>query len=413
MQSFVSPNTAYETSHHSTVSSSRGIPTIKHTPPNPGHVELGSTISDEERYILSELSIASFLDDFYIPEFKQQILSLGVDDSISAEMESLRSRYKSLSSTTMKPQVAKNTLRQSVDFELDSPSSFLHSSISSGSTFATSPPDKQDLQEMLSYNIKTNDFIPIEQPMNLEYSINPFSEIETHISTHSSPNLYPEFQSDSKMSLIPTETLDFDVPVLASQINNSQDDSYSSDEQDTKYADDDDEDDDEKEEGEGEIEEDDDDIVYNNYISEYDEEDEEDDKNVVPGADTSNKDQKPSGKSKPRLRARYKCTFDGCKYNGSFQSKDYLRRHIREQHTHKREHRCTGAGGWGCQRVFKRPYQLINHWKGVRSLRKCSVPERLLGEHGIKKSASIINDSRPRKRRSVDKTKIEAVSLKV
>lgn len=82
----------------------------------------------------------------------------------------------------------------------------------------------------------------------------------------------------------------------------------------------------------------------------------------------------------------YRCTHPNCRYKGTFLSKDYLRRHVREQHRRAREHVCRGhlSNGttWGCNKKFSRPYQLVNHWKGQRSLRRCGVPEEELRKAG-------------------------------
>lgn len=90
-----------------------------------------------------------------------------------------------------------------------------------------------------------------------------------------------------------------------------------------------------------------------------------------------------------RDRNRCRCTYKGCTYKGTFLSKDYLRRHIREQHKHSRGHYCQGhnADGttWGCRKRFNRPYQLVNHWRGQRSLKKCGVPDSELKKYGIKR----------------------------
>ncbi|KAG7700252.1 hypothetical protein KL930_000940 [Ogataea haglerorum] len=84
---------------------------------------------------------------------------------------------------------------------------------------------------------------------------------------------------------------------------------------------------------------------------------------------------------------KFKCTYPGCKYKGTFLSKDYLRRHIREQHRKTKLHACEGRNKddtvWGCSKKFSRPYQLINHWRGQRSLKKCGVPAEELMRYGI------------------------------
>ncbi|KAH3662023.1 hypothetical protein OGAPHI_006204 [Ogataea philodendri] len=86
-------------------------------------------------------------------------------------------------------------------------------------------------------------------------------------------------------------------------------------------------------------------------------------------------------------RNKFKCTFPNCKYKGTFLSKDYLRRHIREQHRKTKLHACEGRNKddtvWGCSKKFSRPYQLINHWRGQRSLKKCGVPTEELIRYGI------------------------------
>ena len=82
-----------------------------------------------------------------------------------------------------------------------------------------------------------------------------------------------------------------------------------------------------------------------------------------------------------------KCHYQGCRYKGTFLSKDYLRRHIREQHKRSREHICSGYNEngikWGCNKTFSRPYQLVNHWRGQRSLKRCSVPVMKLKKAGV------------------------------
>lgn len=100
------------------------------------------------------------------------------------------------------------------------------------------------------------------------------------------------------------------------------------------------------------------------------------------------------------------CPFDNCKYKGSFQSIDYLRRHIKEQHqlNNNKVHKCFGLNEedgsyWGCNHVFKRPYQLINHWKGRRSLKGCQVPDSLLNKHGIVRDLKELSKKKRRKRR--------------
>ncbi|AWU73772.1 uncharacterized protein C5L36_0A03720 [Pichia kudriavzevii] len=86
-------------------------------------------------------------------------------------------------------------------------------------------------------------------------------------------------------------------------------------------------------------------------------------------------------------KLKYKCNYPGCRYKGTFLSKDYIRRHIREQHKREREHVCQGfhSNGemWGCNKRFSRPYQLINHWRGQRSLKRCGVPESELRRCGV------------------------------
>ncbi|VEU20211.1 DEKNAAC101049 [Brettanomyces naardenensis] len=86
-------------------------------------------------------------------------------------------------------------------------------------------------------------------------------------------------------------------------------------------------------------------------------------------------------------KVRCQCPYKGCSYKGTFMSKDYLRRHIREQHRHSRGHVCLGinpdGSSWGCRKRFNRPYQLVNHWRGQRSLRKCGVPDTELVKYGI------------------------------
>ncbi|ODV82613.1 hypothetical protein CANARDRAFT_204906 [[Candida] arabinofermentans NRRL YB-2248] len=88
---------------------------------------------------------------------------------------------------------------------------------------------------------------------------------------------------------------------------------------------------------------------------------------------------------------KFKCNYPRCKYEGTFLSKDYLRRHIREQHRRSKTHSCDGilktgekAGmPWGCGKKFNRPYQLVNHWRGQRSLKRCGVPQEELVRYGI------------------------------
>ena len=86
-------------------------------------------------------------------------------------------------------------------------------------------------------------------------------------------------------------------------------------------------------------------------------------------------------------KVRFKCNYKGCHYKGTFLSKDYLRRHIREQHRRSKEHICMGyhSNGvrWGCNKKFSRPYQLVNHWRGQRSLKRCGVPRDELSKNGI------------------------------
>ncbi|GMF79253.1 unnamed protein product [[Candida] boidinii] len=82
------------------------------------------------------------------------------------------------------------------------------------------------------------------------------------------------------------------------------------------------------------------------------------------------------------------CPYSDCKYKSSFSSKDYLRRHIKEQHKKCPVHHCCGVDPltgkkWGCGKGFKRPYQLVNHWKGARSLGKCQLPENQLKKYNI------------------------------
>lgn len=86
-------------------------------------------------------------------------------------------------------------------------------------------------------------------------------------------------------------------------------------------------------------------------------------------------------------KVKYKCNYPGCHYKGTFLSKDYLRRHIREQHRRSKDHICSGyhpnGQKWGCNKKFSRPYQLVNHWRGQRSLKRCGVPETELRKYGI------------------------------
>lgn len=76
------------------------------------------------------------------------------------------------------------------------------------------------------------------------------------------------------------------------------------------------------------------------------------------------------------------CPIKSCPYQGMFKTCDYLKRHIREQHgKNARLYYCHGNGvedKWGCGKGFKRLYQLHNHWKGPRSLKKCNVPKNIL-----------------------------------
>ncbi|GMM27380.1 hypothetical protein DAMA08_000960 [Martiniozyma asiatica (nom. inval.)] len=85
--------------------------------------------------------------------------------------------------------------------------------------------------------------------------------------------------------------------------------------------------------------------------------------------------------------SKYQCDYPGCKYAGFFLSKDYLRRHVREQHKKTRRHICYGVNPdgttWGCNKRFNRPYQLVNHWKGQRSLKRCGVVKSELVKAGI------------------------------
>ncbi|GMM31133.1 hypothetical protein DAMA08_038780 [Martiniozyma asiatica (nom. inval.)] len=101
------------------------------------------------------------------------------------------------------------------------------------------------------------------------------------------------------------------------------------------------------------------------------------------------------------------CPYPDCKYMGTFQTADYLRRHIKEQHIQQsnRSHICGGINEetgveWGCGKVFKRPYQLVNHWKGRRSLKKCNVPDLILLEHEIVRDLNVLNQKLKRKRRT-------------
>jgi hypothetical protein len=86
-------------------------------------------------------------------------------------------------------------------------------------------------------------------------------------------------------------------------------------------------------------------------------------------------------------KIKFKCNYPDCRYKGEFLSRDYLRRHIREQHKRSREHVCLGykSNGekWGCNKKFSRPYQLVNHWRGQRSLKRCGVPEYELRKNGV------------------------------
>ncbi|GMF57358.1 unnamed protein product [[Candida] boidinii] len=86
--------------------------------------------------------------------------------------------------------------------------------------------------------------------------------------------------------------------------------------------------------------------------------------------------------------AKLICPYSDCKYKSAFSSKDYLRRHIKEQHKKRQVHYCCGIDPetgkkWGCGKGFKRPYQLVNHWKGARSLGKCQLPEYQLKKYNI------------------------------
>lgn len=79
-------------------------------------------------------------------------------------------------------------------------------------------------------------------------------------------------------------------------------------------------------------------------------------------------------------KIRIACPVPACQYQKLFKTMDYLKRHIKEQHgMASKMHYCSGIDEithekWGCDRGFKRLYQLHNHWKGERSLKKCNVP---------------------------------------
>lgn len=94
-------------------------------------------------------------------------------------------------------------------------------------------------------------------------------------------------------------------------------------------------------------------------------------------------------------KVRCKCPYKDCPYKGTFMSKDYLRRHIREQHKHSRPHACYGINNkgvtWGCGKRFNRPYQLANHWKTKRSLERCHVPDMILKKYGIIRSTKSLS----------------------
>lgn len=92
------------------------------------------------------------------------------------------------------------------------------------------------------------------------------------------------------------------------------------------------------------------------------------------------------------------CPHADCKYKGTFQNVDYLRRHIKEQHISSREHKCKG-NGWGCGKSFKRPYQLVNHWRGRRSLINCNVPQEIIDKHFIHRDMKELSKKPTRKRR--------------
>lgn len=92
------------------------------------------------------------------------------------------------------------------------------------------------------------------------------------------------------------------------------------------------------------------------------------------------------------------CPYIDCKYRGTFQTVDYLRRHTKEQHITSNEHCCKGPT-WGCGKNFKRPYQLVNHWKGRRSLLNCNVPQKILDKYNIQKDMNVLNKKLTRRRR--------------
>lgn len=107
-------------------------------------------------------------------------------------------------------------------------------------------------------------------------------------------------------------------------------------------------------------------------------------------SDGLQQDARTSKNGKHGRRSRFNkiltpCPIKSCPYKGLFQTCDYLKRHIREQHgRNARLYNCEGyhgegkEGKWGCGKGFKRLYQLHNHWKGPRSLKKCNVPKEVL-----------------------------------
>lgn len=103
---------------------------------------------------------------------------------------------------------------------------------------------------------------------------------------------------------------------------------------------------------------------------------------------------------KPLNEAPFNCPYFDCKYRGTFQNVDYLRRHIKEQHITSNDHKCAGPN-WGCGKVFKRPYQLVNHWRGRRSLLNCEVPQDILDKYQIKKDMEVLSKKLTRKRRKI------------
>ncbi|GMG38385.1 unnamed protein product [Ambrosiozyma monospora] len=99
---------------------------------------------------------------------------------------------------------------------------------------------------------------------------------------------------------------------------------------------------------------------------------------------------------------QYKCPYEDCKFEGAFQSQDYLKRHIREQHKEKGKHVCSGIYNgktWGCNKRFNRPYQLTNHWDSIKSLNECHVPDEILIAKNIDKEKRFLESQEKKKHR--------------